>query len=455
MQPSASAPRSDGRTRNVQACSRSCLLRSFIDDTLFRFYRVSCPARLVDYLRAARQLRSREVHYLQGMPKSRQGEEREAMNEDILNQIPWKRWNSQPWLRDRSIFLSKHGSHAYSLNRPTSDIDVKGVAVPPKEYFHGFLNRFDEADNNKGGGAIQPKRPDEIDAVIFDIRKFCNLAADCNPNIIEVLFTAERHWLKTTPQHMMLVDGRMLFISKKARYTFSGYAHSQLKRIEGHYRWMRNPPKAAPVRADFGLKEHGSDMPKDQRDAIESLIKKQIEAWDIDWEPLDEATKVALKAQLTNAFTEMRIATSEEFWTAAARHIGVGDNMLEILAAERRFKSKMEEWRQYQHWKAHRNPDRHALEEKWGYDTKHGMHLVRLMRMAKEILKDGTVLIERPDRDELLAIRDGAWPYEDLIAWAKVQEEEIDSLYKTSPLPREPNRTAIDALCMKIVESML
>jgi predicted nucleotidyltransferase len=373
-------------------------------------------------------------------------------NAEIVDRLPWSRWNSQPWLRERTIMLTKHGSHAYGLNRPTSDIDVKGIAVPTQEYFLGFLSKFTEADNNTGKG----KAPDEIDCTIFDIRKFCALAADCNPSIIEILYTAEKHWLLSTPAHRKLVEGRDLFISKKARYTFSGYAHGQLKRIEGHYKWLRNPPTAPPNRGDYGLPDNASLIPKEQRDALESLIRKQIEAWDIDWAVLDEATKIAVRAKLDENLTEMKLASEADLWTAAGRYIGVNDNMLEILAAERRYRSKKNEWDQYQNWKANRNPERAALEEKYGYDTKHGMHLVRLLKMAKEILQTGQVFVDRKvDKDELLSIRDGSMPYEALVAWAKAQDAEMDILYKESKLPREPNRPAIDKLCVGIVEAML
>jgi hypothetical protein len=63
--------------------------------------------------------------------------------------------------------------------------------------------------------------------------------------------------------------------------------------------------------------------------------------------------------------------------------------------------------------------------------------------------------VERPDRDELLAIRDGASSYEDLVKRAKTQDAELDAIAATSTQPREPDRAAIDLLCREIVESML
>ena len=58
-----------------------------------------------------------------------------------------------------------------------------------------------------------------------------------------------------------------------------------------------------------------------------------------------------------------------------------------------------------------------ALEAAHGYDTKHGAHLVRLLRMGREIVETGSVHVWRGDRDadELLAIRAGAWSYDRLM----------------------------------------
>lgn len=81
------------------------------------------------------------------------------------------------------------------------------------------------------------------------------------------------------------------------------------------------------------------------------------------------------------------------------------------------------------------------------------MHLVRLMRMCEEILQGKGVIVRRPDKEELLSIRHGAWTYEQLIEWAGNKEKELEELYKTSKLPSHPDREAIDKLCIKLVES--
>ena len=35
------------------------------------------------------------------------------------------------------------------------------------------------------------------------------------------------------------------------------------------------------------------------------------------------------------------------------------------------------------------------------------------------------------------------------------RDAELEALYKTSPLPHSPDRAAIDALCVRIVETVL
>ena len=76
----------------------------------------------------------------------------------------------------------------------------------------------------------------------------------------------------------------------------------------------------------------------------------------------------------------------------------------------------MKHWESYQTWKTHRNPARAALERQHGYDTKHAMHLVRLMRMGLEVLERGDLRVRRDDADALSAIRDGAMSFDELLA---------------------------------------
>lgn len=357
---------------------------------------------------------------------------------DTYEPLPYR--GNLPWLRDRAIFVCTHGSHAYGLNTPTSDLDIKGVAIPPTEYFHGFDKHFEQAESK------------DPDMVIYDIRKFFKLAAECNPNIIEVLWGDEADRRVVTPAGRLLLDARELFLSKKAKHTFSGYAAAQAKRIRTHRRWLLNPSEKPPTRAEFSLPER-TVIPADQLQAAHAAVEKKLGDWHLDdMSGLEPADRIRLQSLMAEAIAELGV-TKDDQYAAAGRSIGYEENFLLLLDRERQYKARKNEHEQYQHWKATRNAARSAIEAKYGYDTKHAMHLVRLTRMAKEILETGRVVVKRPDRDELLAIRNGAWSYDDLMAWFDRQDAELAEAYAKSTLRHHPDRVALDTLCREIVEA--
>ena len=355
-----------------------------------------------------------------------------------MDSIPYN--GNLTWLQDRTILFCRYGSHAYGTNIATSDEDFRGVAIPPKEFFFGFQSRFEQAES---------KVPD---LTIFDLRKFMMLAADCNPNVIEMLFVDPSDMLVVTSAGEKLLVARRAFLSLKAKHTYSGYAIQQLRRIRTHYRWIRHPPKSPPTRGEFGLPER-TVIPADQLAAAQSAIDKKLAHWNLDsLDTVDPATRIMLQNKMADSLAEMSISLDDS-WKGAARTLGYDENFLLLLDRERQYGARKKEWEQFVNWKATRNPARAALEAKHGFDCKHGMHLVRLMRMCREILTTGEVIVKRPDREELIAIRDGAWDYDRLVEWAEREDVELEALAKTSTiLPKTPDRKALDRLCVELVE---
>jgi hypothetical protein len=47
-----------------------------------------------------------------------------------------------------------------------------------------------------------------------------------------------------------------------------------------------------------------------------------------------------------------------------------------------------------------------------GYDSKNAAHLIRLLRMCVEFMKNGELVVSRPDAAELLDIKAGKWTLE-------------------------------------------
>jgi len=298
------------------------------------------------------------------------------------------------------IYETIYGSRAYNLDRPGSDTDIKGVIVGPKYWYHGFLASPEQIEHS-------------ADHVHLEIRKFFRLAAATNPTILEMLWTDPEDHRKVTPAGLRILDNRDLLLTKKAHETFSKYALSQLKRIKSHRQWLLDPLTEAPTRQKFGLPEH-SVVSQSQLGAAQKLIEDgQIE-----------------EAELT-------------------------PNFLDLLDKENRYQQAKTQWKQFQTWKKKRNPARAALEAKFGYDTKNAMHLVRLQRMAVEILTEGTVVVKRQDRQELLAIKDGAWKYDELLDLCIKLEAQIGEAAKLSSLPEKADEEILNKLCDSIVEEVL
>jgi len=298
------------------------------------------------------------------------------------------------------IYETVHGSRAFGLALPSSDLDMKGVVVGPRAWYFSY----------RGG-------PEQImlsaDHVRYELRKFMQLAVAANPSIFEVLFAPDQHHRVVTPAGMRLLENRDKFLSQRVAGTFGGYALSQLKRIRTHRRWLLEPPGGAPTRAQFGLPAT-TTLPNDQLGALDALASSGT---------LD-----------TGLLTP---------------------NFLKLLDSERAYRAARTEWDQYRHWTKNRNPARAALEARFGYDTKHALHLVRLLRMGVEILESGLVHVHRTDREELLRIRAGEWSYEYLCEYAEEMRLRLESAKAETRLPHEPPEAELTELCVALVDDCL
>lgn len=72
-----------------------------------------------------------------------------------------------------------------------------------------------------------------------------------------------------------------------------------------------------------------------------------------------------------------------------------------------------------------------------------------------ELLETGKLNIKRYDAEELLSIRNGAWTYEQLIEFSEKSDKLLNELYKTSKLPREPDRIKINNWLIDVTEKYL
>jgi len=131
---------------------------------------------------------------------------------------------------DNLILAGYRGSIAHNMYVPNTDpnsiddIDLMGVYLAPPEYYVGL-----------GLGQKYRKSVDKFigkyDVVNYELRKFVNLLIKSNPNVLSLLWLRENHYVKRTRYGDLLIENRHLFVSKAAHASFTGYAYSQLKRM--------------------------------------------------------------------------------------------------------------------------------------------------------------------------------------------------------------------------------
>ncbi|MFN9719842.1 MAG: DNA polymerase beta superfamily protein [Planctomycetota bacterium] len=137
------------------------------------------------------------------------------------------------------------GSRAYGVSGDESDRDVYGFAIPPKEdmFPHlageivGFGTRRKPFDSFHQTHIHDPDalggRGVTYDLTIYSIARYFTLCMECNPNLIDSLFTAQECVLTLTRVGAMVRDQRALFLHKGIWTRFKGYAYSQLHKMEG------------------------------------------------------------------------------------------------------------------------------------------------------------------------------------------------------------------------------
>ncbi|MGI4827651.1 MAG: nucleotidyltransferase domain-containing protein [Janthinobacterium lividum] len=116
------------------------------------------------------------------------------------------------------IYRCVVGSQAYGLNREGSDVDRRGIYLPPAALEWSLY------------GVPEQLESPETEECYWELKKFMVLALKANPNILECLFTL------LVEQSSEIADAilakRHIFLSKLVYQTYNGYVMSQFKRLE-------------------------------------------------------------------------------------------------------------------------------------------------------------------------------------------------------------------------------
>lgn len=129
------------------------------------------------------------------------------------------------------------GSVAYGVSDDSSDIDIYGFCIPPKSvifphlygHIHGFGPKPQAFDQYQQHHIRHNNKT--YDLTIFNIVKYFSLCMENNPNVIDSLYTPRNCVVHCTAIGNMVRDNRDIFLHKGSKFKFSGYAFSQLHKM--------------------------------------------------------------------------------------------------------------------------------------------------------------------------------------------------------------------------------
>lgn len=151
------------------------------------------------------------------------------------------------FLVSNTCYLTIMGSHSYGTAdtnaEEKSDWDIYGITLATKEILfphlageiYGFgrqKKRFEQflathvCDQDAAAGKGR-----EYDITVFNIIKFFMLAMECNPNILDSIFTPQECVLHCTQVGNMIRENRKIFLSKAVFPKMKGYSYSQLHKM--------------------------------------------------------------------------------------------------------------------------------------------------------------------------------------------------------------------------------
>lgn len=318
------------------------------------------------------------------------------------------------------------GSRAYGLDTPQSDTDIKGVFYLPRSAYFG-IDYIPQISNETN------------DEVYYEIGRFVDLLLKNNPNLLELLATPADCILYRHP--LMDKLPLRLFLSRKCKDSFAGYALSQIRKAQGFNKKINqplDPERKTLLQFCYILKDNFS-IPLEEWLTQERLKQEQCGLAAITHAKGIYALYVADNVKnwcqgiiSSTEANEITVSSIPKEQTIRA-YLSVNTDAYSVYCRE---------YKEYWDWVKKRNEVRYTSNMSHGknYDAKNMMHTIRLLQVGREIIQTGQLQVRRPNRTELLAIKNGEWEYEQLLDYAEKLMQDIEQAYPNSPLPEEADQ---------------
>ncbi len=331
------------------------------------------------------------------------------------------------------IFEAIAGSHAYGTSLPTSDIDRRGVYVTSLRdlYINQIKNYL--ADETQ-------------DTVFYEFSFFISLIEKQTPNILELLFSPLDCIVQLDQSFREIYEMKELFLSKRAVLSFAKFASTQIdksKRVDKKINWENNRVKRKTLdNFCYVINEKGFSTPLLKWLENNSYSQEQF--------GLSSVTNARdlYKMYLGNNYKGIY---GENSISLRLSDIPEGEIPIALISYNAdAYSSHCKEYREYQTWLKERNEARYV--DFYGHgqkiDGKNLLHSIRLLNMAKELLKEKTIRVRRNENEikYLLQIRRGEIDLEKVYEKAKIDLSEIYSSINQSSLRDDIDKTLLKNL---------
>lgn len=384
------------------------------------------------------------------------------------------------WLKESNLILYEviSGSIAYGTNLPTSDEDRRYVYILPIDYI-------------LSGNIVEQVNDDTNDVVGYEIGRFLSLISSANPNLLELLNMPEDCIVYKNPIFDLILDNKSKFLTKKCKNSFAGYAHAQIQKARGQDK-KQNWEKDKVTRKDvldfvyviegeksIPWKEWNSDGEREFDEKFIGVVNvpnaRDIYAvyydglaFNIFSEDVNEVDRENLKRFTKESGRPMGFgykglvktgegANSAESNQLRLSSIPKGQKPICVITYNKDgYTQHCKDYLSYQEWLEKRNEARWVDVKSHGQkiDGKNILHLVRLLKMSREIAEGKGIIVRRSDADELLKIRRGEVDLQNIINWSKGEIDKIDSLFNESNLPDFVDKSLVNGLLIRIRKSI-
>lgn len=198
------------------------------------------------------------------------------------------------------------GSRAYGLDTDASDVDRRGIYLPPADLQWALYGVPEQFEN------------DETQEVYWELAKFLKLALKANPGILECLWSPLVE--QSSPLADELLGMRSAFLSQLVYQTYNGYVLSQFKKIEqdvrtrGAVRWKHPMHLIRLLLSGITILRDGY-VPVRVEEHREALLA--VRRGEMPWEEID-AWRLALHRELDAAFRQTALPERPDFERANA-----------------------------------------------------------------------------------------------------------------------------------------